>query len=120
RFYFREEAVTATRNRFYKAWTFCGVAEGLADFADRFVESVVEIDKSVLGPEFFLEFLASHDVAGVLQQHNQCLERLFLKANSQAVLTQFARAKIQLENPKTEPRTAMRVFLHEEVNAQRE
>jgi hypothetical protein len=119
RFYFRKEAVTATRNRFYKPWTLCGVAEGFADFADRFVESVVEIDESVLGPEFFLKFLASYDLAGVLKQHGQYLEGLFLKANSQAVLAQFARTKIQLEYPKAERRAALKVFLHEEVNAQR-
>jgi hypothetical protein len=120
RFYFREESVTATRNRFYKTWTFCGVAEGLADFADRFVESVVEIDESVFGPEFFLKFLASYDLAGVLKQHSQCLEGLFLKANSQAVLPQLARAKIQLEYSKAEPRAPMKVFLHEEVNSESE
>jgi hypothetical protein len=120
RFYFREESVTATRNRFYKTWTFCGVAEGLADFADRFVESVVEIDESVFGPEFFLKFLASYDLAGVLKQHGQCLEGLFLKANSQAVLPQFARAKIQLEYSKADPRAAMKVFLHEEVDSESE
>jgi len=36
----------------------------------------------------------------VLKQHGQYLKELFLKANSQAVLAQFARAKIQLETPK--------------------
>jgi len=54
----------------------------------------------------------------VLQQHGQYLEGLFLKANAQAVLPQFARAKIQFEYPKAEPLAAMKVFLHEEVNAQ--
>src|ERR1700675_3435270 len=100
RFYLREEAVTSTRNSFYEARTFCGVAEGLADFADRFVEPVVEIHKGICGPECFLKFFASYDLAGVLKQHGQDLEGLFLKANSQAVLAQFAGAKIQLENPK--------------------
>jgi len=31
------------------------------------------------------------------------LEWLFLEANSEAVLAQFASAKIQFEDPKTEP-----------------
>jgi hypothetical protein len=52
----------------------------------------------------------------VLQQQGQYLERLFLKANSQAVLAQFAGAQIQLENPKTEPHPEMKIFLHEEAN----
>ena len=117
--YFRKEAVTATRNSFYKARTLCGVAESLADFADRFVEPVVEIHESVCGPQLFLKLLADYDLAGVLKQHRQNLKRLFLKANSQAVLAQFAGAKVQLENPKAEPRAEVKVFLHKEVNAQR-
>jgi hypothetical protein len=93
-FNLREEAVTAPSNGFHKAGTLGGVAEGLTDFADRFVEPVVEIHESVRGPEFFLKFLASYDLAGVLQQHRQELEGLFLKANSQVALAQFTSAKI--------------------------
>src|ERR1700674_253607 len=77
-----EEAVAAPSNGFHKAGTFGGVAEGLTDFADRFVEPVVEIHESVRGPEFFLKFLSSYDLAGVLQQRRQDLEGLFLKPYS--------------------------------------
>jgi hypothetical protein len=80
---------------------------------------VVEIHEGVRGPEFFLKFLAGYDLAGMLQKHRQDLEWLFLKANSKAVLAQFAGAKIQLENPKAEPHAEVKVFLHKEVNAQR-
>jgi len=73
---------------------------------------VVEIDESVLGPEFFLKFLASYDLSGVLQQHRQYLEGLFLKANSQAVLAQFAGSKIEFENSKTKPPANLMVFFH--------
>src|SRR5690242_6367309 len=62
----REEAVAATSNGFHKAGTVGGVAEGLTDLVNRFVEPVVEIHKSVCGPEFFLKFLASYDLARVL------------------------------------------------------
>src|SRR6266481_5904972 len=93
-FYLCKEAVAATGNGFHKAGTLGGVAEGLADFADRFVEPVVEIHESVRGPEFLLKLLASYDLAGVLSQRRQDLKGLFLKPDSQAVLTQFARAKI--------------------------
>jgi len=43
---------------------------------------VIEIHESVCGPECFLNFLASYDLAGVLKQHRQDLEGLFLKPNS--------------------------------------
>jgi len=114
--YFREEAVAATSNSFYKAGTLGGVAEGLTDFVDRFVEPVVEIDKSVCGPEFFLKFLSSYNLAGVLKKHRQDLEGLFLKPNAQAPLAQFASAKIQFENPKTDRPAHLIGFLHGEVD----
>ena len=120
RFYFREEAVTATRNGFYKARTFSGVAESLADFADRFVEPVVEIHESVCGPEIFLKLLTSYDLAGVLKQHRQDLEGLFLKSYSQAVLAQFASPKVQLENPNTQPPAELMSFFHREESSWKE
>jgi hypothetical protein len=98
----REEAVAATRNSFHKAWTLGGVAEGLSDFVNRFVKPVVEIHESVCVPEFLLKFLASYDLAVMLKQHRQDLKGLFLKPDSQAMLAQLARLKIQFENSKTE------------------
>jgi len=80
---------------------------------------VVEIHESVRGPEFLLKLFASYDLAGVLKQHRQELEGLFLKANSEAVLPQFAGAKIQFENPKTKPPVQVKVFLHGKMTAQR-
>src|ERR1700674_1333813 len=79
-----EEAVAAPSNGFDKAGTLGGVAEGLTDFADRFVEPVVEIHKSVSGPEFSLKIFASYDLAGVLKEHRQDLAGLFLQPESKA------------------------------------
>src|SRR5215470_3149962 len=55
----REEAVAAASNGFDKAGTLGGVAEGLTDFVNRFVQAVVEIHESVCGPKFLLKFLAT-------------------------------------------------------------
>ena len=112
----REEAVSPPSNGFNKAGTLRRVAESLTDFADRFVETVVEIHEGVRGPEFLLKLFPSHDLTGVLKHHRQELEGLFLKPYSQSVLAQFARAKIQFENPKTEPLANVIVFPHREVN----
>ena len=112
----REEPVAAPSNGFNKPWTVGGVAEGLTDFVNRFVEPVVEIHERVCGPEFFLKFLASYDIAGVLKQHRQDSEGLFLKPDSQAALAQFASAKIQFENSKPEPPVKLLAFLHGEVD----
>ena len=78
----REEAVAATSNSLHKAGTLGRVAEGLTDFVDRFIDPVIEIHESVCRPDSFLNFLADYDLAGVLNQHRQDLEGLFLKPNS--------------------------------------
>ena len=97
----REEAVAAAGHGFDKAGTLGGIAQGLTDLVDRFVEPVVEIHERVRGPELLRKFLARYDLAGVLEQHRQDSERLLLKPDSQAVLAQFTRTKIHLEHPKT-------------------
>ncbi|HXL22012.1 MAG TPA: hypothetical protein VOA78_06080 [Candidatus Dormibacteraeota bacterium] len=111
-FNLRKEAVPATCDRFHKTRTVGGIAESVADFVDRFVEPVIEIHERVCRPEFLLEFLAGYDFAGVLKERRQHLERLFLKANTEAVFAQFAGAEIQLENPETEPVAKLMVFWH--------
>ena len=108
----RKEAVAATSDSFHEAGTLGGVAQGLTYFADCFVEAVVEVHESVSRPEFFLKFLASCDLARVCKQHRQDLEGLFLKADSQAVLAQFAGTKIQFEHAKTKPPANLMVFFH--------
>jgi hypothetical protein len=52
----------------------------------------------------------------MLGEHRQDLKRLFLKANAQAVLAQFARTKIQFEDPESEPPANPMVFPHSELN----
>jgi hypothetical protein len=42
---------------------------------------VVEIHEGISRPEFFPQFLAGNDLAGVLKQCCQHLKRLFLKPN---------------------------------------
>jgi hypothetical protein len=55
----------------------------------------------------------------MLKQHRQKLEGLFLQANSQTALAQFASAKIKFENPKTKPAANLMFFSHGEVNLNR-
>src|SRR5262249_53153938 len=111
-----EKAVAATSNGFHKARTLGRVAECLTDLVDRLVEPVIEVHESVCRPESCLKFLASYDLAGMLEQHHKDLEGLFLKPNSQPLLAQFASAKIQLENSKAEPAARLMIFLHRRVN----
>jgi hypothetical protein len=111
-----KEAVATASNSFHKTRTLGGIAERVADFVDCFVQSVVEVHEGVCGPELFLKFLACDYLAGVLEQHNQDAEGLFLEPDSEPVLAQFASAKIQFENSEKEtPATLMR-FFHQKSN----
>ena len=76
-----EEAVAAASNSFDEAGILRGVAEGLTDLVDRLIEPVVEVHERVRGPEFLLKFLATDDLAGMLEQHCQDLEGLLLKSD---------------------------------------
>ena len=108
------EAVAATSNGFRRNGDSRG-RQSLTDLVDRFVEPVVEIHERVRGPELILQFLATNDLAGALEQHRQDLEGLLLKPNSQDSLAQFGRTKIQLEHPETEPPANLIVVFHDEV-----
>jgi len=46
---------------------------------------VVEIHEGISRPELFLQFLASHDLAGMLKQRRKHLQGLFLKPNPHAM-----------------------------------
>jgi hypothetical protein len=54
----------------------------------------------------------------VLEQHLQNAERLFLQANSLALLAQFAGTQIRLEDPKSEPTANLLVVRHGGVSLQ--
>jgi hypothetical protein len=74
----RKEAVASPGDRFHKARTLRGIAEGFPDFVDRFVEPVVKIHESVCGPQTFLKFLPSYNLSGALKEHFEEAKGLFL------------------------------------------
>src|ERR1017187_1771583 len=53
-----------------------GISQRLAHLIDRGVEAVVEVDKSVGGPELLLQLFARDHFTRPLQQQGQHLERL--------------------------------------------
>jgi hypothetical protein len=119
RFDLRKETVAAPRDGFHKTGTLGRISERVTDFAYRFVEPVIEIHESVSGPQLFLEFFTRYDLAGMLQQHRQDLEGLFLQPDPQAMFAQFSGANIHLENSKAESPVGLLVFLHGEVSLSR-
>ena len=62
---------------------------------------MIEINEGVLGPKRASELLASHEFSPLLEQCNQKQKRLTLKLEPDTLLSEFAGAKIDLENAET-------------------
>jgi hypothetical protein len=102
-FDFGEEAIAAAWDGFDEARAVGGIAEGIADLVDGFVEAVVEVDIGVGGPETFLQIFAGDDLAGMVEEHREDADGLFLEADAKAVFAELAGAKIEFENSEAEP-----------------
>jgi hypothetical protein len=75
------ESVSPARESFHKAGIFGGVAESVPKSFDCSVQAVVEIYKRVGGPKPGLQFLASDDLAGALEEEGQNLKWLVLESH---------------------------------------
>jgi len=64
---------------------------GFAQAADGVVQTVLEFDKSVLGPEALLKLLAGDNFTRMLEKSKQNLQRLVVKFDSEALLAQLPR-----------------------------
>lgn len=94
-----DEAVAEAREGFNEAWAGGGVAQQLAEFVDGGVEILIVVDVGI-GPEAFAKGFARDDAAGILEEQLENKERLFLQAQAQAVLTEFAGLEVHLKNAK--------------------
>jgi len=66
--YGSDESVSAAGEGFDVAGSGGGISQGFADLVDGGVETVVEVDEGVGGPEFLLQLFAGDDLAGMVQQ----------------------------------------------------
>ena len=107
------EPVPTASDRFHEAGALGGVAEGLTDLVDCFVEPVVKIHKGVRSPKFLLQILATHYFACVLDQGGQELKWLLLDSDLRAVLSEFARIEVNLEDAKAKASSLMIASEHE-------
>jgi len=59
---------------------------------------VIEIDKSVGGPDFLLQLFPRDHLARIFQQNLKNLQGLLLKLDLDALLAQFPGAQVHFEN----------------------
>ena len=106
-FHVTDEAVAAPRQSLDVAGFVGRLAQRVAQLLDGAVQAGVEINKSVAGPKLLVQFLACHDLAGMLEQEREHLEGLVLELQPNAVLAQLTRTQVHVK--RVESRTAASV-----------
>ena len=74
------------------------IAERRPDLVDALVHPVLEVNKGFPSPELLLNFVTSHDLAGVTGEQGQQLERLRRQLDGYAGFRQLFGIDIQLED----------------------
>ena len=59
---------------------------------------MVEIDKSIVGPEPVSEFIPGNNLSVTLKEQDKNLQRLLLELDAQALLSELTRLQVYLEN----------------------
>ncbi len=97
-----DKPVTASRQCLYKPRRISGVTQDIAESQDCVIETHVKVHKSIRRPKLVAKLVPGNDFAGIFQQHNENLKRLLLQPESDPVLVQLARRKVNLEGSKAE------------------
>ena len=94
----RNETVSASRDRLHEARVLGCIAQHFAQPHDGIVQSVVKIDKGIAGPKAIAQFFSCDNFARLLQQHDQNLERLLWKFDSESMFPELASLQIDFKN----------------------
>src|SRR5712692_1748359 len=97
-----DKPVTASRQCLYKPRRISGVTQDIAESQDCVIETHVKVHKSIRRQKLVAKLVPGNDFAGIFQQHNENLKRLLLQPESDPVLVQLARRKVNLEGSKAE------------------
>jgi len=97
----RDKAVTAARNGLDKARSISRVAQSFPQPLRGIVQTLFEVNKRIRGPDPLLQFLACDDLTGMLQQHLQEEEWLFLKFDLDTLSSQLSGTLVNLKEPET-------------------
>jgi hypothetical protein len=79
-----------------------GIVQGLAEFADRCPQAVIEInERAALRPQSAPKLLARHHLARAFEQKGQNLKRLVLNLDSELVLSKFPGPEVGFKSAKS-------------------
>src|SRR6267378_3052165 len=80
-FYFGNKAVALARNGIHERGLIRGIAENLPELVHGGIHVRVVVDVGIRRPELHAQLFASHDVARLLKERNECLTDLALQLN---------------------------------------
>src|SRR5205814_8887156 len=106
-----DEAIAAAADGFDIPGRLRRIADRRPQLVDGIVQSVVEVDERIGGPEPEPQRLARDHLARPFEQRNQQLKRLFLQAQPAAAFPQFSRRGIDIEH--TKPKKGKTTSPHE-------
>jgi hypothetical protein len=98
----RNKAIPSACQRLNVAGLLGGVIQRRSQPFNRRVQAVFKIDKCVLRPELFLQFLPRHQFPRSLQKHLQDGQRLAFQADAHSFFAQFPRVRVELVRPETD------------------
>ena len=106
------EAVTELGQSFDVARLIGVIFQRFAQLFDGSVDAVLEVNKSVGGPQSVAEFFPRYQFAGMFEQDGQNLERHFLELDLAAVMAQFVGGEVGFEGAETGMTSLCGGYLH--------
>src|SRR5688572_6598123 len=103
-----DEAIALAGNRLHERGGVGGIAQRLADFANRRVHPCLDVDEDVLTPEAIDDLTPQHELASPFDEQQQQVHRLPLDPHGTSVPTQLVGADVQLEV--TEPKSVRGIW----------
>lgn len=91
------ESIPLSSHRLNEARLFAAVAEGLADFTDSTVDTVVGVEMYVRSPDSFDDLVARDELPGVFGKKEKQLQRDAFQLDRASCPTEFIRSGIKLE-----------------------
>src|SRR6202007_2784559 len=93
-----DKTIPAPGQSFYETWRFGSVPKRFPQPLNGIINSVIEINEGIGGPNILAQVFARNDPARLFQQNPKNLERLLLQADPGSVLlAQFSGLRVQFK-----------------------
>ena len=109
----KDKPVTTSTQRLHVLWLFGRIRQGIAKPPHRGVQSVIEINERIGGPQPRAHLFARNNLARAFQQHGKNLEGLVLDLYSAAIAAQFSGPHVHFKGTEAHnPRSITGHYFH--------